>query len=231
VGNPSALGKADIFVSIASYRDPQLLPTIEDCVAKAAFPDRLQFGVCWQHGLDEARPDRFDDDRLTVLDVDWRDSRGVCWARSEIMNLWSGQDWFLQLDSHHRFTQDWDVKLQEQSAATGSVKPVLTTYAHPFSPGDPESLGDEPMHMEFDYFTDDGIVLCRPGAIPAEARGRGPVRSRFISAHFLFAPGSFVRDVPYDPELYFIGEEITLAVRAFTHGYDLFPPVGAHCLA
>jgi hypothetical protein len=30
--------------------------------------------------------------------------------------------------------------------------------------------------------------------------------------------------VPYDPELYFIGEEITLAVRAFTHGYDFFHP-------
>ena len=37
-------------------------------------------------------------------------------------------------------------------------------------------------------------------------------------------PASFVQDVPYDPELYFLGEEITLAVRAFTHGYDLFHP-------
>src|SRR5205823_5485899 len=51
-----------------------------------------------------------------------------------------------------------------------------------------------------------------------------PVRARFLSAHFLFAPGEFVAEVPYDPELYFIGEEITLAVRAYTHGYDLFHP-------
>jgi hypothetical protein len=40
----------------------------------------------------------------------------------------------------------------------------------------------------------------------------------------LFAPRRFVRDVPSDPELYFAGEEITLTVRAFTHGYDLFEP-------
>ena len=31
-------------------------------------------------------------------------------------------------------------------------------------------------------------------------------------------------EVPYDPELYFHGEEITLAIRAFTHGYTLFHP-------
>jgi hypothetical protein len=30
--------------------------------------------------------------------------------------------------------------------------------------------------------------------------------------------------VGYDPDLYFTGEEIVLAVRAFTHGYDLFEP-------
>jgi hypothetical protein len=51
-----------------------------------------------------------------------------------------------------------------------------------------------------------------------------PLRARFLSAHFLFAPGSFVEDVPYDPDLYFLGEEITLSIRAHTHGYDLFHP-------
>jgi hypothetical protein len=40
----------------------------------------------------------------------------------------------------------------------------------------------------------------------------------------LFAPAAFIEDVPYDPELYFTGEEITLAIRAYTHGYDLFHP-------
>lgn len=50
------------------------------------------------------------------------------------------------------------------------------------------------------------------------------MRARFLAAGFLFAPGSFVREVPYDPELYFMGEETAMTVRAFTHGYDLFHP-------
>jgi hypothetical protein len=219
-------GPADtdlIFVSIAAYRDPQLGPTIGDCLAKATHPERLRFGICWQHGPDEAPLAIFDDDRFVVLDIDWRDSRGACWARAEIMKLWSGQHWYLQLDSHHRFAEGWDEILLTQAAATGSPKPVLTTYAHPFAPDEAGPFGPEPMLMEFDRFTDDGIVLFRPGAIRTKSSGR-PVRGRFASAHFLFAPGSFVTDVPYDPDLYFIGEEITLAVRAFTHGYDLFHP-------
>jgi hypothetical protein len=35
--------------------------------------------------------------------VPWSESRGVCWARSAIMELYAGEDYFLQLDSHHRF--------------------------------------------------------------------------------------------------------------------------------
>jgi hypothetical protein len=51
-----------------------------------------------------------------------------------------------------------------------------------------------------------------------------PLRARFLAAGFLFAAGRFVEEVPYDPELYFMGEESAMTVRAFTHGYDLFHP-------
>ena len=51
----------------------------------------------------------------------------------------------------------------------------------------------------------------------------GPRRARFTSGHFLFASGSLVSEVPYDPELSFIGEEITPSVRV-SQRYDLFHP-------
>jgi hypothetical protein len=46
----------------------------------------------------------------------------------------------------------------------------------------------------------------------------------FISAGMLFAPGNIVQEVPYDPHIYFSGEEISLAVRLWTHGWDIFQP-------
>ena len=213
-----------IFVSIAAYRDPQLAPTIADCLRKASHPERLRFGICWQHGAEESALSFLDDSRFRVLDVDWRDSRGACWARAQIMNLWQGEDWFLQVDSHCRFASGWDTMLLRQLAETGSDKPVLSTYATPFTPGEREVLAGEPLRMVFQAFTPDGIPQLKPEGFPSGSKPERPVRARFLSAGFLFAGGSFVEEVPYDPELYFMGEESAMTVRAFTHGYDLFHP-------
>jgi hypothetical protein len=144
-----------IFVSIAAYRDPQLAATLDDCLAKARWPERLRFGICWQHGPEEESLECFTDPVFRVIDVDWRDSQGACWARAEVMRLWRQERWFLQLDAHHRFVPDWDEELLAQAAATGSRKPILTTYLGPFDPEDPSSFTAEPMRMEFDRFTEE----------------------------------------------------------------------------
>jgi hypothetical protein len=213
-----------IFISIAAYRDPELAPTIRNCLQRAHHPDDLRFGLCWQHGDDEPAPAEFADPRLRVIDVPWRESRGACWARAEIMKLWDGEEFFLQLDSHHRFTDGWDARLLELAERSGETKPLLSTYATPFDPAAGAPQSGEPMQMDFDYFTGDGIPMFRPRAIPDWAGLQRPLRARFVSAHFLFTLGLFVTEVPYDPELYFHGEEITLAIRAFTHGYALLHP-------
>jgi hypothetical protein len=212
-----------IFVSIASYRDTELVPTIRDCLDKARHPEQLRFGLCWQHGDDEEILPVSRDPRMRVLDVDWRVSRGACWARSEILSLYRGEDYYLQIDSHNRFVQDWDSKLIGY-ICSASPKPIITTYCPPYSRQEPFPRPNEPTQVSFHSFTEDGIPLLRPTVIPNwKALGR-LLRARFISAHFLFTLGAFVEEVPYDPNLYFHGEEITLTVRAYTWGYDLFHP-------
>lgn len=48
------------------------------------------------------------------------------------MNLYDGEDSYLELDSHHRFTKDWDTKLTTQESLTGSQKPLLSAPAPAF---------------------------------------------------------------------------------------------------
>ena len=215
-----------IFLSIAAYRDPQLEPTVADCLRKAAHPERLRFGICWQREARDAPLSFLADPRFRVLDVDWRDSRGACWARAQVMHLWQGEDWFLQMDSHCRFADGWDTMLlreiKQAAGDAGSEKAILSTYATPFTPGPDERLAGGPLQMAFQAFTPEGIPQLKPIDLPR--RGDRPVRARFLSAGFLFAPGRFVEEVPYDPELYFMGEEAAMTVRAFTHGYSLFHP-------
>jgi Glycosyltransferase (GlcNAc) len=213
-----------IFVSIAAYRDLQLVPTIADCLRKAHRAERLRFGICWQHGAEETALPYQSDDRFRILDVPWKESQGACWARAAVMALWRGEAWFLQVDSHCRFADGWDTRLVAMAKQTGSAKPILSTYATPFEPGPHEVLQGAPLQMALQGFTPEGIPHMRPLAIRDWQSMHRPLRARFISAGFLFAPGSFVREVPYDPELYFLGEEAAMTVRAFTHGYDFFHP-------
>ena len=42
-----------IFVQIASYRDPQLIPTIEDMLSNAKNPNNLRIAIAWQHSPED----------------------------------------------------------------------------------------------------------------------------------------------------------------------------------
>lgn len=220
-----------IFVQIASYRDPELLPTLKDMILNAKSPDNLRFCICWQHSKDDAwdNLDEFkNDERFKILDIDYKDSKGVCWARSIMQDHYSGEEYMLQLDSHHRFVKDWDAILIEMIdllKEKGHQKPALTAYVPSYDPkNDPIGRVREPWKMNFDRFIPEGAVFFLPASIENHEDLKEPVPARFYSAHFCFAPGSFCKEVPHDPNYYFHGEEINIAVRAYTCGYDLFHP-------
>jgi hypothetical protein len=220
-----------IFIQIASYRDPQLVPTIKDCLAQATYPENLVFGIAWQHSADDVWDtlDEFrSDPRFKILDIPYDESKGACWARNSIQRLYNNETYTLQLDSHHRFVPEWDTKciaMIEDLQAKGHSKPLLTSYLPSFDPEkDPESRVQTPWKMNFDRFIPEGAIFFLPATIDNYKELTAPIPARFYSAHFCFTLGQFVQEVPHDPEYYFHGEEISIAVRAFTHGYDLFHP-------
>lgn len=220
-----------IFVQIASYRDPQLLPTLKDMLDKADYPENLRIGICWQHAnqdewdnLDEFK----DDPRFRIIDVDYTESKGVCWARNSIQQLYQDEKYTLQLDSHHRFVKGWDTELINMIIylqSKGHAKPLLTAYIPSFDPdNDPGARVKEPWKMNFDRFIPEGAVFFLPASFDTWDNKDEPLPARFYSAHFAFTLGEFSKEVQHDPEYYFHGEEISIAARAYTHGYDLFHP-------
>ena len=217
-----------IFISIASYRDPQLLPTIRDCIANAKHPENLVFGIAWQRDDKESLEEFAKDKRFRVLDIPYKESKGTCWARSSIQGLYKNEKYHLQLDSHHRFIKNWDEKCIAMIKALqdkGHEKPLLTGYISSFDPdNDPQARINIPWKMNFDRFIPEGAVFFLPASIDEYKSLTLPVPGRFVSAHFIFTLGQWIKDVPYDPYYYFHGEEINLAVRSYTHGYDIFHP-------
>jgi len=221
----------NIFIQIAAYRDPELLPTIKNCIENAKYPDNLRFAIAWQHTKEDTwdtLDEYMHDSRFTILDIDHKQTKGVCWARSELQKRWGGEEYTLHLDSHHRFVKDWDailIKMIKDLQKAGHKKPLLTAYAPSYNPqNDPQERAQEPWWMTFDRFTPEGAVFFIPSVIPNWKKRKLPYPGRFFSAHFVFTLGKFCVEVPHDPNYLFHGEEISIAARAFTRGYDIFAP-------
>ena len=226
--------KDTIFVSIASYLDPMLLFTLNDALAKAARPELLRIGVIDQHvedqraaiaALPHARQVRY-------VHLHPQDTLGVCWARSIGFSLYDGEDFVLQVDSHTLFEPGWDEQLRalHRQLLARSKKPIVSTYPYRFDmvDGQPQytpSAGHTALvlrpHPEKGLAPDDAVLRF----MARHLFTREPVMGCHVSAGFLFAAGVFIEELPYDPWLYFHGEEQSLAVRAFTRGWDIFHPL------
>jgi len=219
-----------IFIQIASFRDPQLNPTLEDMINKSKYPQNLRIGICNQYNVeDEFNLDNYrNDDRFKIIDVKDTQTYGVCWARNQVQQLYDNEEYTLQIDSHMRFEQDWDetlINMIKDLQSKGYSKPLLTGYVSSFDPdNDPQGRVTEPWRMTFDRFIPEGAVFFLPEVIPGWREITEPIKARFYSAHFCFTLGQFSKEVQHDPNYYFHGEEISVGVRAYTHGYDLFHP-------
>jgi glycosyltransferase involved in cell wall biosynthesis len=218
-----------IFVQIASYRDPELVPTIRDLLDKAKYPERFTFGICWQRDETESLEEFANDPRVRVEEYSYTQSQGLGWARNVTNKLYRGEKYTLQLDSHHRFVKNWDVMLMEdyQQALLVAKKPVITTYCTPFDTKEPvEKAGQTPTLMSQYEFSSDKLLMSKPAYITDFKTRKHVIRARTISGHFYFVEGNFINEVPYDPDIYFGGytEETTMSIRAYTKGYDFFSP-------
>ena len=96
-----------IFVSVASYRDDECRDTVADLFEFAKYPERIIVGVCQQNKEGEEDcfdrcPDckkRKDAKQIKVINFDYSDAKGPCFARFHCSQLWEGEEFYFQIDS------------------------------------------------------------------------------------------------------------------------------------
>ena len=226
---PIAIESDRLFVQIASYRDRECQWTIRDAFARAKHPARIFVGVCWQYDPDaDSSCFEYEPDPSHVRRIDFhaRDARGLGWARAQAQSLWRGEEFTLQIDSHMRFVQDWDVLLLQELEACPSAWPVLTMYPAPYWPPDrlEDKLDPLPAVQGVKGFNAAGMLQFTLQWAPPEVPIESPKPTAALAGGFVFGPSRMITDVPSDPQIYFEGEEPSLAVRLYTHGFDLFTP-------
>jgi len=252
-------GSRTIFVSIPSYRDSECPLTLKDLFLKSAEPEKVHVGICLQHNLQnendlktfkllQALPQELHlrQEQIRVKELDWKEARGPCLARYWTQKLFRDEAYYLQLDSHTRFVEEWDEKLIKQLEKCGrddtlsssysydcdfesickSKKNILTSYpvGYDFASG---QLNDErrPTVVVADRFSSQDGMLRLKGKLLCRQFPR-PIRGFFWVAGFSFSSSLVIREVPYDPHLPFLffGEEQLMNVRLWTHGWQFFAP-------
>lgn len=247
------LESATIFVSVASYRDSECPKTVLDCLMKATYPHRVFIGVCQQNeSQDVDALSLFTEEKAThkqlpigkklvdqvrMIRLTANDAKGPIYARSLIeQQLYKGETYYLIIDSHTVFTPNWDTECIRELSMCPSQKPVLTSIPPDYNiltrdvPVNipPVYLAFRNYHHKIDKDTKKDISLGFSQTDPMYFKHVPPVPQPNIlwAAGFSFSLGQMIEQVPYDPHLQyaFLGEEISMATRLYTHGFDFFAP-------
>jgi len=220
-----------IFVSIASYRDKLCSDTIKSLYENAKYPKNIYLGICQQNKINDddcLKGLDIDNSRIKIIRIPHTEAKGPTYARYLCANLWNGEEYFLQIDSHTKFVKNWDIKciLSIKNLKKISNKPVLSHYPRNFK--DFNNFNQQEKfkvsYIKHFYFNKYNIIKY-DGARIINTENTF-IKTPFITGCMLFTESKFLKDIPYDPNLeyLFTGEEILHSLRFYTYGYDVFIP-------
>lgn len=223
-----------IFVSVAAFCEPLLEFTLDSLFDQADQPGEITVGIVDQ-SLDNNRQwlaSKSYWPNVRYLQINPIDSRGVSWARNIAFSLYQDETHLLQIDSHTFFTPGWDTRLLDSLSFLNKQveKPILTTYPPPFefnaeNQPYPTLPPSETIYLLKKNPETEISETCATLRFRVEHLfGADYAEGFHIGAGFLFTLGRFVEEIPYDPFMYFHGEEQNLALRAYTRGWTIFHP-------
>jgi len=223
-----------IFISIASYRDPDCIKTVVDAMNKADHPERLMFGICQQnhegHHEENCVPQKVKyPDNIRVITLPHTKARGPAVARYYCSTLYRGETYFMQIDSHTVFVPGFDtIAVDSLNACPDPTRAVISYYPHD-TKSNALDVDTVPVLCKSD-FNDQGMIYFQ--AATEQRAKRTPKVIPFLAGGFMMAYGSLVKDVPFqsDLDMLFTGEELLYSARAYIAGYTFYAPMKNVCL-
>jgi len=165
--------------------------------------------------------------QIRVHRVDSRDATGPTFGRFRADRLYRGEYFALQVDAHTYFINGWDTDLVDQWKSTSNDYAVLSTY-----PSDASIIdsGGHSHSRSSPVICDSQLVgnsmIKHAAASEIYPRVKTPVLHPLWGAGMSFSRGHRILRAPYDCclPMIFDGEEFSMAVRMWTHGYDFYTP-------
>ena len=223
--------KNTIFVSIASYRDLELVPTVENLLKMAKNPQNIYISLVVQ---DQRFPDfskLFSDYGILGYSYEkifYTNAKGVGYARSLAQKPISDfHKYYLQIDSHTRMIQDWDYWMIKDHKMITEIwgRSILSSYPPAY-----KILSDGSYTVDNGYVP---VLRIEPSNDAVKFNAKyfeykidvsNGYRSGYFAAGQAFGLAKDFYETPYDPDIYFWGEEQTLSLRFYEKGINIICP-------
>jgi hypothetical protein len=219
--------KDSIFVSIASYRDDVCNSTLMNLFEMAEKPEKVYVGICQQNkDEDEDCVGKYNNRNVRIKRISYKEAKGPTYARYLCSELYKDEEYYFQIDSHSKFVKNWDTKLIlmiEELKSKGVKKPVLSHY--PLSMDLYNSDKTEEVSRICKPFINSRDMISFMASEVIDTKGEYYL-TPFAAGGMIFCESSFLKELPYDPELpyIFVGEEILHSIRFYTNGWDIYTP-------
>lgn len=225
-----------IYVSIASYRDTELVDTVYSLLRRAKDPQRIFVSIFSQ---DEFHPkienlfSLFGVKDFFYEKVHFSDAKGVGYARAKTQEKLSLDfKYYLQVDSHTRFIQDWDDILiveYEESQKFWKTPIIFSSYplSYTYDNNGNEIIDASDNVNVVGIKLVEGSLLYKPEYILKPIFKHGEISGHFC-AGFVFSLSEHILKVPYDVNIYFTGEEHTMSIRFFCEGISIVSPARSY---
>lgn len=221
-----------IYVSIASYKDKELIDTVYSMLRRAKNPERICVSVFSQdlnHPKLENIFKLFNINNFYYQTSHFSEAKGVGYARAKTQEALSLDfKYYLQIDSHTRFIKDWDeILISEYSNSQDFWKTpiIFSSYPLPYKydkNGNEIILEKEGVNVTKAFYVPDNI-LYKVEYEEEKVEAYGKMHPHFC-AGFVFGLSEYILKVPYDKKIYFTGEEHTMSIRFFCEGISIIAP-------
>jgi len=214
----------DIFISIACYRDPEVIPTVKDAYDKSKYKKNIIFGVYAQMSDEDKNLDFsfIPEKQMRLMVKSNIRARGPTYARYLIYEkLYKNEMYYLQIDSHTRFVENWDEELVNMLHSL-KANSVISTYPRGYHLNSNNLPTEKSMNVLKFKKIRNGIPILTSFVETLNE----PKRNLFWAAGYSFCYGAIFKFVPFDPHLknIFWGEEFLMSLRFYTHGIKIFTP-------
>lgn len=243
-----------IFVNIASLLDSELIPTIHSALHKSINPSNLHFSIVHQHTTN------IESDISNIINhygatfnyifLNLEQVGGVGYARAMANETLTDEfKYYLQIDSHTRFRESWDVDLINSynlDKKENNVDFIYSVFPKYYGYVDDQHwTGDSHLHHP-NKIEDGEIVLCdysptHSGTIHVINVNENKAAlydfrekpwkedfnyriTQYFTANFVFGESRYFIDIKYDPSYAYTGEEVSMSARFFAKGIKIVVP-------